>query len=474
MAATKYDPTSPESIFGYSLGLLGKSLAEALKGVIDSEEIDMAGKGGVGQLVEKFYFGYTPNNSPLPDFPEAGVELKCTPLKTAANGEYAVKERLICDMIDYNAIVKVSFEESAFYRKSLLMLIMFYLHASGVAKRDLRFIYSVLWRLTGKDLEIIRQDYELIVSKIRAGKAHELSEGDTMYLGAARKGQKGDAPRSQPFSDIKAYGRAFSLKMSYMRTILDFVRNSGNSSATNTEYKPAKFELVSLNEIREDGFEGTLRKRFAPFVGKDYRQIARKLGVTISAKEKNRYARAAKGIMLEGLKEFSQAEEIAKAGICAKTIRMEADGRIRENMSFENIDYNEIFNNDNWTDSRWYEIATSKFMFIIFREDPNPPRGWKDEKRYVFDRVVFWTMPAADLERAREYWENIRANVMADTLLDSENTFWRQSDRLDFHVRPKAQKGSNRYISPVSGKEVPRKCYWFNREYLTKILNEDA
>ena len=33
------------------------------------------------------------------------------------------------------------------------------------------------------DLEIIKKDWELIKQKIANGKAHELSEGDTFYLG---------------------------------------------------------------------------------------------------------------------------------------------------------------------------------------------------------------------------------------------------------------------------------------------------
>ena len=86
------------------------------------------GKGGFGQLVEKFYFGYEPNSSPEPDFPEAGVELKTTPLKRDIQGNYRIKERLVCDMIDYCKIVKYPFEESPFFRKSSLMLIIFYLN----------------------------------------------------------------------------------------------------------------------------------------------------------------------------------------------------------------------------------------------------------------------------------------------------------------------------------------------------------
>ena len=73
------------------------------------------------------------------------------------------------------------------------MLIPFYLHKEGVPVQHLKFIYDVLWQIPEKDLLIMKQDYEKIITKIKAGKAHELSEGDTTYLGACRKGQKGDA-----------------------------------------------------------------------------------------------------------------------------------------------------------------------------------------------------------------------------------------------------------------------------------------
>ena len=470
----KYDPADARSIFAYSRGLLHRSLAQAVRETDPSvrpEDIVMKGKGGLGQLVEKFYYGYEPNSSPLPDFPEAGVELKTTPLKKNAGGELVIKERLVCDMIDFCAIVDMPFEASPFYQKSLLMLVLFYLHVSGRELRDLEFLFSVLWQLKGKDLAIIKHDYELIVGKIKAGKAHELSEGDTLYLGACRKGQKGDALRKQPFSDIGAPKRAFSLKPAYMRTVLDFVRSRGRDMDTNTGIVLPQVELVSEEELRHASFEDILTARALKFKGQDYRQIAAALGLEVKADDKSRYARVSRQMLLKGLSEWDNAEEIRKAGIVVKTVRLEADGSIRESMSFENIDYDEVYETDEWTESRWYEIATSRFMFIVFRSvGPQHPEGWEQEVRYVLDRFFFWTMPAADLENAEAYWENIRRNVLADTLQDGTNTFWKQRDKRNFHVRPKARTSAEKYFSPVSGEEVPKKAYWFNNEYVEKIV----
>lgn len=474
MTNRPYDAQSAQSIFHFSYGLLQKSLAEAVKSIDSSvapRDITSKGKGGLGQLVEKFYYGYEPNSNPSADFPEAGVELKTTPLKKDASNKLRIKERLVCDMIDFCEVVKVPFEKSLFYKKSLLMLILFYLHEQGKDLRDLKFLYSVLWKLKDKDLLIIKNDYEVIVNKIKAGKAHELSEGDTMYLGACRKGQKGESLRKQPFSNIGAPKRAFSLKPAYMRMILDYVRSSGSDKATNTDIAVSeKHALVSAAELATASFDTILLQRILKFQGRDYKQISSSLGIEINSKEKSRYARVLKEMLLKGLESFKDAEEIYKAGIRIKTIRLESNGRIKENMSFENIDYTEIFETKDWTDSRWYEIVTSRFLFVVFRAVSSDSADWQEEPRYVLDKAFFWTMPAVDMDCAEKYWLNIRENVLRDTLQGSTNTFWREGDKRNFHVRPKGRNSNDKYRSPISNMEVPKKAYWFNGKYVSQII----
>ena len=205
-----YDKTSAESIWQFSAGLLGHTLRE----FAPADYIEQGGgKGSLGQMVEELYFLMENNSRPEADFAEAGMELKCTPLKKGNKEQLLIKERLVCNMINYMEVVNEDFEHSHFYLKCQLMLLLFYLHVQGADKLDLEFLISILWHFPAKDLEIIKNDYETIINKIKAGKAHELSEGDTLYLGACRKGQKDDAPRDQPFSSEKAVGRAFSLKL---------------------------------------------------------------------------------------------------------------------------------------------------------------------------------------------------------------------------------------------------------------------
>lgn len=454
-----YDKTSAASIFEYSKGLLGNTLRD----FVWEGYVEKAGKGGLGQMVENIYFFLETNSNPASDFSEAGLELKCTPLKTGKNEKYLIKERLSCGMINYCEVVKEDFEHSHFYLKCQLMLILFYLHQARVSKFDLKYIFSVLWKLPEKDLLIIRHDYDVIIDKIKQGKAHELSEGDTMYLGACRKGQKGESLMEQPYSDKGAPRRAFSLKMAYMRTILEYVQSSGKNAVSNMP--SISSELVTSNALQERSFDDIMLERFKPYLHMDYKLIASKKRVDLSNNPKNKFALLSNAIAgSRKCANINKSEEFIKAGLTMKTIRVQANGTIKEAMSFENIDYLEVAECEDWYDSRLYEIFSSRFLFVVYKELHT---GKED---YVLDKVFFWTMPQDDLEWAEVYWNHIRDNILADKI--SAEYWWKGADKKKFHVRPKAQKATDVAPTP-SGKWAKKYCYWFNNDYVREIVNNN-
>lgn len=455
-----YDKNSAVSIFEYSKGLLGKKLRD----FIHEEYEPRRGKGGIGQMVENLYFLLETNNNPEADFSSAGMELKCTPLKLGRSEEYLIKERLVCNMINYCEVVGQDFEHSHFYLKCQLMLLLFYLYRKDSNNLDLEFIFSVLWKLPEKDLLVIKRDYETIIEKIKRGQAHLLSEGDTMYLGACRKGQKGDSLMEQPYSKEGAPRRAFSLKMAYMRTILQYVLDSGKKAVAN--YKLPTEQLVSTEELGKYSFDEIIMNRIRPFLGKDYQTIAKDLGVNLSNNPKNKFAIIANAIInLNGHSNVNRTEEFLKAGLTMKTIRVQYNGNIKEAMSFENIDYNEVVECDNWYDSRLYELFSSRFMFVVFKEQH------ADKEDYALDNAFFWTMPQKDLEWAEEYWKHIRKNVLEGHI--SEEYWWKGGDRKKFHIRPKATIAKNLTLAP-DGSLVKKFCYWFNNDYIKQIVNSNV
>ena len=462
MIELPYDKTSAESIWLYSKGLLGQTLRQCA----NSDNIEaVKGKGSLGEMVEKLYFYLENNNRPEPDFVEAGLELKCTPLKKGAKDQLLVKERLVCGMIDYIEEAGKDFEHSHFYVKCRLMLLLFYLHVAQVNQLDLEFLYSVLWKLPEKDLLIMRHDYEVIHDKIVNGLAHTLSEGDTMYLAACRKGAKGTATTQQYNSTIPAPTRAFSLKTAYMRTILEYMQNSRQNAICNFEIRE-KEETVSEAELSTHSFDEIILSRFQPYLGKGYSELAKQLHVDISKCPKNLFAIIASAIA-SGKEHFNvnKSDEFLKAGLMMKAIRVQANGTIKEAMAFENIDYQEVYDNDDWFESRLYEIFSNRLLFVVFKEQTD---GQGD---FALDNVFFWTMPQQDLEGAAEYWEHIRANVLANQIDDQY--FWKASDKKNFHVRPKARDSQDLTENPNGGM-CKKFCYWFNNDYVRQIVNENS
>lgn len=197
--------------------------AQEIKGIplrtVDKTGRLHTGKGAIGTVIEESWFGYTPNSESEPDFPEAGVELKVTPYLRGKKGIRA-KERLVCNIINYMEEYDKTFQTSAFWHKCNTMLLMSYEHLADRPKGDFRIDEAVLFSFPEEDLSIIEHDWETIMKKVRSGRAHELSEGDTFYLAACTKGANASSVRPQPFSEIPAKQRAYSLKSSYMTQIV--------------------------------------------------------------------------------------------------------------------------------------------------------------------------------------------------------------------------------------------------------------
>lgn len=472
----EYNCADPISIFDYSRHLIGHTLHSLFGDEVFDQK--RKGKGGLGQMVEELFFRYDINSNREADFSEANVELKCTPLiKSKSNNSYRIKERLVCTMIDYFEIVNTSFEESHLLSKCQLMLLLFYLHVNGTAVYDYEFLFRILWQLPEKDLLLIKKDYQTIAEKVIKGEAHLLSEGDTLYLGACRKGQKGDKPQTQPNSEIKAHKRAFSLKPAYMRYILSHVVDTGESFYTNyTKKNESTFELVSSEELQKKSFEEVIEQRFKPYIGKNYVQICNDLGID-PCQSKSKYADVSALIASNReSKRLNTAEEFVKSGIMMKTVRLRKNGMPKEAMSFKNLDYCEIFDNDDWIESELYEIFTSRFMFVIYKPEENKTitmynrskKEYVTEQSYVLDSVFFWTMPNGDLETAKLYWENIRNAVLANKI--NSNEFWSIADDKKFHVRPKAQEKIYKAVNPNGGL-CDKFCYWFNADYVKSIID---
>ena len=157
-------------------------------------------KAFFGHLFETNVYGYNINSISAPDFIDAGIELKVTPYKKNKDNTLSAKERLVLNIINYMDEYKNEFYSSHFWFKNNKIQIIWYFYEPHKNKNDLRITHELLFTFPKEDLPIIIKDWETIINKIKQGKAHEISEADTMYLGACTKGANKKSVREQPFS----------------------------------------------------------------------------------------------------------------------------------------------------------------------------------------------------------------------------------------------------------------------------------
>ncbi|WP_419023051.1 Sau3AI family type II restriction endonuclease [Emergencia sp.] len=462
-----YDVTNPESIEAYAKKLIGKTFRQIsredtspisdLKGLetYDASHENRKQKGGLGVLIEERYFHYKANSISDADFPEAGVELKVSPFKVNKNGTLAAKERLIITMIDYFSVVNERFYESHFWKKGRLILLIYYLYQKELERLDYTIKYADLFTPPIDDIRIIKQDYEIIVEKIKAGKAHELSESDTMYLGAASKASTSKDRTKQPFNLELAKPRAFAYKNSYMTYVLNHYIVPGKVT-----YEAIIKEKTNLT------FEDYVVKKIQAYQNYSFEDLCEIFEVNSKSNAKNLVSTLTFRIL--GVK-GNHAEEFEKANIVIKSIRLTNRNTIKENMSFPRFKFKEIVNEE-WESScigRYFE--ETKFLFVVFKFDAEGVLRLKG--------CQFWNMPYADLnEEVKSVWEKTR-NILKEGIVISnegkrtKNNLPKASENRVCHVRPHA-KNSKDVDELPNGQLYPKQCFWLNNKYILMQLKE--
>lgn len=446
MEGTEY--VTKEAVLMRAQEIVGIPLGE-----IDKTGRLSTGKGAIGTAIEESWFGYRPNNESEPDFPEAGVEMKVTPYIRNRNG-ISAKERLVCNIIDYMTEYAKVFETSSFWHKCNTMLLMSYEYKKGVPKYDFTIDKAVLFSFPIADLIIIKQDWEKIITKVREGNAHLLTEGDTLYLAACTKGVDASSVRPQPFNDILAKQRAYSLKSSYMTRILRTYIFGDQED---------EHIIKDWHELQETDFETCIINKVKRYYGKTQSELKSLFGVESSAKNLNEVLLAR---MLGVTGKIAYTEEFQNANIIPKTIRIQKNGHIKESMSFPTFKFEEIIN-ETWEESKLLDyLEPAKFLFVVFRENENG--------EYVFERVKFWNIPFEDLEEVRKVWERTVQVIKDGVQLRfdgkvTHNNFPKSTENRVSHVRPHAKDVYDTYPLP-DGREMPKQCFWFNRRYIESII----
>jgi len=452
----RYNKLEIDSILHYAKQLVGRSLRDACGEFLNN--INFKGKGSFGQTVEEDYFEYSINSESEPDFKEVGLEVKSAGLKIVRRNEYVAKERLVLNIINYNEIVSQSFNHSSFIKKNSHLLLIFYLYQKNISYLD--FVVKLVddWQFSKSDLEIMKSDWELIKRKVLEGKAHEISEGDTLYLGACSKGGKGGNPRSQPFNNIKAKQRAFSLKQGYVNHILAIINKDKKTKVGRLIDSAIKLKKVSFSEIILD--------RFSPYLNKSVNEIHSSFGNILNIKSKSFYSSLVKLIL--GLNLDCEAEEFRKAEIEVKTVRIKKSDLPKENISLPSFRYNELISEE-WDESETKYRLEKKFLFVFFKFLPSG--------ELVLNKVQFWNMPYNDLQKVKLVWDKAKevvnnGNIVREIKGKRRLTNFPSTKFSDVaHIRPHGQNAADTYPLPVVDKitglqEYTKHSFWLNNTYV--------
>jgi hypothetical protein len=210
-----YNPTKIESIVEYA----GNSVGHTLREKTSAPELQSPKRrrGSFGNALEEYYFRYSPNSESAPDFPDAGLELKSTPVKHNKSGELVAKERLVLMQINYMTCGTRDVRDQSPPQEGKKILLISYVWEKDADPLD----YKVeMAESVGSPLRKICLNSRLTgrrsVSKVRAGHAEDISGSDTLYLEACTKAANSAVRTPQPYSNIEAKPRAWALKASYM------------------------------------------------------------------------------------------------------------------------------------------------------------------------------------------------------------------------------------------------------------------
>ena len=449
-----------EKIFIISEKCIGKSFYEMDELHILEKE---GNKGALGHVIEENIFGIARNNNPQKDLYDADMELKVTPYKKNQNGTYSAKERLVLNIIDYKKEYKYSFYESSFWKKNSDLFLFLYEHIDNLDRKDFKITHVFEMQYSKNELKIIVQDFQIIKNKILLGKAHEISEADTMYLGACTKGATAlSSFREQPFSALKAKQRAYSLKTAFMTQKVREIISS------------EKYESVFIDEDLNEqiSFEQNINFKIEKYFGTTEKELRDKFGVLTNSKNVFEIL-FAKMLGIQG--KISKTEEFLKANIIPKFIRLKQNGKITESMSFPAFKFKEIANH-NFEDSEIYEyFTTQKFLFVVFEYNQN--------NELYFSHIKLWNMPMSIIDKElRTVYDYTKKVIKSGKIIKNIDNRGRRITNFPskafnnyVHVRPHGRNRLDVDQLPVMDKltsfeSFTKQCFWLNNDYISDVI----
>jgi DNA mismatch repair endonuclease MutH len=467
----KYDDTSIPSILKYSKQFIGKSIQEIVNKSPYDYQTKKSDKGSIGKLIEKHGFGIEPNNSPEPDFPKAGLELKVIPLINRKR-TITVKEKTKICSINFNELINENWIYSPAKKKLNKVLFIYYLYDKETMNSEIKKVD--LWELDKNNNEsLIKYDWLDIKKIVQDGYAHQLSErsNDTLVAGRSGSGGKDKFGKEkdlvfQPnqIYQKKALKRAFFLKRAFTNQRWD-------------ELKKVKFESIMESIVIKDfnNFEEIILNKINLYKNKSLKELSDLFNLDLNNASKNKEATIVKkAIGFKSVK--SKIKEFEQLGIIVKTINV----RIKDNKPFEGISFPSMklkeFEIEKLEESTFKEYI-NKILFIpIYKEKDKVPLN----KKYL-GKAFFWSPSLEENRTINKEWEQYKNEVINGqckvhkVTIKSKKGFKevselsKESETSIIHMRPHGRDSNDRDEDSL-GNSIVKQCFWLNKIFIQKII----
>lgn len=440
--------SSESELLEYTQEIIGKTFKEL--DVLNLLSKGQKDKGVLGKIVETGFYKYPLNNNAEADFANLGIELKVTGFKRNKNNTISAKERISLSKIDYFSIIKEEFEFSKLLFKNKKLLLIWYEYTEENKNNwgDFKIYYFQLYDMS-IDEEVFKNDFSIIKSKVNDGQAHEISEGDTSYLGACTKGAKGSDTTPQPNNKlIDAKPRAYSLKQSYITGVL--------RSLNLQNFVPV------LSKTVEDYISDILK----PYFGMTQIEIWEKLtGERRSLPVPKNFNKMISDRLIGKDNELPLANDIfSKTSYIIKNTSLDEYQYPIERIAFRNLTLSEF--SEVWDDSDWKSYYEEVTIILICYEGskkiPNGLRTLKSVKKISFNSY--------DLDRfALSY------NAIRETIQNGDISYLPIPGSFPYQVlelAPKGTKGDDAYNNFFIN-DTTRTCFMLEKDFVySKIQNQ--
>lgn len=345
-------------------------------------------------------------------------------------------------------IINEEFEFSRLLFKNKKILIIWYKYKENTNYADMEIIDFQLYDL-GQDEEIIKNDFYIIKDMVLKGEAHNISEGQTSYLGACTKAATSANRTMQPNSTELAKPRAFCLKNSYMTGIFRILLFGKQINTEVADFKTieeyvfnilkhyiGKTQLEIYNMITGENYTNRIPKNISKMISD------RLIGKDSELEDKN--------------------ELFKKTTYVIKNLPIYSNKEPVERMSFRNLKISE-FEKD-WEESNWKQYFEEVSLLVICYEakDKTIKNGYRTLKEI---KTISFT--DEDLELLKQGYEMVQQAIKKNdiTLLPYPNSYKNQI----IEIAPKGVKGDDAYKNFFKN-DTTKTAFMLSKSFLQKKL----